>query len=160
MWARKTFQFPGRAVSLQLFTQRCFDLLLKSYTEAEIRNSKSSFVSKNASVSFSKRRCGEGGSEQGKEKGLLLQAGLHTSVSENLILSSLRRNMLYVTLLQWDNLEHVTYVALDGRSASSLHLSLLIGAHLAWFCVLIFWAIVLRGLSFFHKATVKFRIPY
>lgn len=46
--------------------------------------------------------------------------------------------MLYVTSLQWDNLEHVTYVALDGKLASSLHLSLLIFAHLAWFWVLIF----------------------
>lgn len=58
-------QFPGTAVSLQLFTQCRFDLLLKNYTEAEIRNSKSGFVSKNASVSFSKRRCGEGGRRRG-----------------------------------------------------------------------------------------------
>ena len=55
---------------MQLFTQCCFDLLLKNYTEAEIRNSKSSFVSKNASVSFSKRRSGKGG-----RKGRVEQAG-------------------------------------------------------------------------------------
>lgn len=75
---------------MQLFTQCCFDVLLKNYTEAEIRNSKGSFVSKNPSVSFSKKRCGKGGrkgeSEQEKGKGLLLHAGLHTSVSETLML--------------------------------------------------------------------------
>ena len=91
MWARKSFQFPGTAVSLQLFTQRCFDLLWKNYTEAEIRNSKSGFVSENALISLSERRCGEGGRksrgmEQGEEKGLLLQEHLRMSISETLIL--------------------------------------------------------------------------
>lgn len=67
---------------MQLFTQCCFDLLVKNCTEAEIRNSKSSFVRKmpwfhSVRGDVLKERERRRGNEKGKEKGLLLQAGLN-----------------------------------------------------------------------------------
>lgn len=141
MWARKTLRFPGRAVSLQLFTQRCFDLLLKNYSEAEIRNSKSGFVSKNALVSFSKRRCGGGGRKgewaRGK-KGYCFRQVCMPSQGD-VVLQRLR-NVHYVTLLQQGNLS----------VASSLHHSLLTITLLVWVWVF-FWETVV-GIQFLSQS--------
>lgn len=100
MWARKTFQFPGRAVSLQLFTQCCFDLLLKNYTEAEIRNSKSSFVRKTPRFHSVRGDVVKEGEKRGMsraKKRTVTSGRFEWSIRETLVQQSLQNVLCYST---------------------------------------------------------------
>lgn len=153
MWARKTFQFPGRAVSLQLFTQHCFDLLLKNYTGAEIWNSKSNFVRKMPLFHSVRgdvlKEGGKGGNEQGREKGLLLQAGL--TIQSGKPWRSRAFRMYFFTIFWWDKWEHV---ALDDRSASSFS-----PHHHPSCAVLIFLRYTVEGIVFLSQSDCKISNP-